>query len=176
MMLAGAAACREASGRPLPREERAAIADSIARQVTAASDLSTPDVVARMMSLYPTAGGVVSASGGTVTTSRDSLEANIRAFWENVGRNMRDPRWEWRSMRIDVLSPNAAAMTATYRIPHRTPAGVAHVVGGAWTAAFERREGRWQIVHEHLSDAPPPSAASDLAIDSAHAHGAPHAK
>ena len=175
MLLAAAAACREASGRPLLREERAAIADSIARQVTAAYDLSAPDVVARMMSLYPTTGDVVSASAGTVVTSRDSLEANIRAFWQNVGRNMRDPRWEWRSMRIDVLSPTSAVMTATYRIPHRTPEGVAHVVGGAWTAVFERREEGWRIVHEHLSDSPPEPPARGAATDGAHAHGAPHA-
>jgi ketosteroid isomerase-like protein len=148
------AACREADGRAPPRAERAAIADSIAREVVAATDLSRPDVVARMMSLYPASGSVVSAAGGRVTTTRDSLEAGIRAFWDNVGHNMREPRWVWRTMRVDVLAPNAAVMTATYRIPHRTPAGMPHVVGGAWTAVFERRDGRWVIVHEHLSDAP----------------------
>jgi len=176
LLLAAASACREASGRALPREERAAIADSIARQVTAAYDLSAPDVVSRMMSLYPATGGVVSASGGTVTASRDTLRANILAFWQNVGRNMREPRWEWRSMRIDVLSANAAVMTATYRVPHRTPAGRPHVVGGAWTAVFERRDGRWVIVHEHLSDAPPDAAPSSSTVpDSAHRHAMPHA-
>lgn len=148
-------ACREANGRALPRAERAAIADSIARLAAAATDLSKPDVVGRMMSLYPATGSVVSAAGGRVTTSRDSLEAGIRAFWDNVGHNMREPRWVWQSMRVDVLAPNAAVMTATYRIPHRTPAGAPHVIGGAWTAVFERRDGRWVIVHEHLSDAPP---------------------
>jgi hypothetical protein len=28
------------------------------------------------------------------------------------------------------------------------------VIAGAWTAAFERRGGRWVIVQEHLSDLP----------------------
>ena len=150
-----AVGCRNAESRQLARAERVAIADSIARQVVAACDLSAPDVVARMMSLYPESGEVVSAAGGRVTTSRDSLQANIRAFWDNVGHNMRDPRWVWQSMRVDVLAPNAAVMTATYRIPHRTPMGMPHEIGGAWTAVFERRGGRWVIVHEHLSDAPP---------------------
>ena len=104
----------------------------------------------------PASGSVVSASGGHVTTTRDSLEAAVRTFWDNVGHNMRDPTWQWTSMRVDVLAPNAAVMTATYRIPHRTPAGAPHVVGGAWTAVFERRAGRWVIVHEHLSDSPSP--------------------
>ncbi len=153
-VLAAGVACRGAAAgdRPLTRAARAAIADTIARQVTRAYDLSAPDVVARMMSLYPATGGVVSASGGRVTTSRDTLERNIRVFWENVGRNMREPRWEWTSMTVDVLSANAAVMTATYRIPHHTPRGEPHVIAGAWTAVFERRAGRWVIVHEHLSD------------------------
>src|SRR5262249_44805711 len=37
----------------LTAEDRRAIADSLARQVKAASDLSQPDVVKRMLSLYP---------------------------------------------------------------------------------------------------------------------------
>jgi hypothetical protein len=31
-----------------------------------------------------------------------------------------------------------------------------HVIGGAWTAVFANRGGRWVIVQEHLSDAPTP--------------------
>jgi ketosteroid isomerase-like protein len=59
-------------------------------------------------------------------------------------------------MRVDVLSPTSAVMTATYRVPHLTPAGQPHVIGGAWTAAFAKRAGEWVIVHEHLSDSPAP--------------------
>jgi len=132
--------------------QRAAIADSLRRLVVAACDLSKPNVVASLMSLYPDSGRVVSAGAGQVHTSRDSLEAGIRAFWENVGHNMRDPRWTWGPMYVDVLGPDAAVLTATYTIPHRTPRGDPHVVGGAWTAAFARRDGRWVIVQEHLSD------------------------
>jgi len=176
-LLASLGACRERDARPLSRAERAAIADSIVQQVTRAYDLGASDAPARMMSLYPTSGGVVSAAGGRVTTSRDTLAANVRAFWENVGRNMREPRWVWESMRVDVLAPNAAIMTATYRVEHRTPAGQPHVIGGAWTAAFERRAGRWVIVHEHLSDVPPyhpstlPPPDSSAAADPHATHG-----
>jgi ketosteroid isomerase-like protein len=67
---------------------------------------------------------------------------------------MRDPQWQWTAMQIDVLSRTAAAMTATYRVPHRTPRGDPHVIAGAWTAVFEKRGGQWVIVHEHLSDRP----------------------
>jgi ketosteroid isomerase-like protein len=100
-------------------------------------------------------------------TSRDSIVRGIRYFWENVGVNMRNPTWVWDSMIIDVLSPDAAVMTATYHIPHRTPANVAHTLGGAWTAVFRRDGSRWVIVQEHLSDAP------EIHGDSAHAHPPP---
>ena len=50
-------------------------------------------------------------------------------------------------------------LTATYSIEHRTPEGRAHAIGGAWTALFEKRGGKWVIV-QHLSDAPPPEATA----------------
>jgi hypothetical protein len=67
---------------------------------------------------------------------------------------MREPRWEWDTTHVDVLAPDAAVLTGVYRIPHRTPRGEPHVVGGVWTAVFALREGRWVIIQEHLSDAP----------------------
>ena len=115
------------------------------------------------MSLYPASGRVISASGGQVTASRDSLAAGIRAFWDNVGRNMRDPKWEWGPMQVDVLAPDAAVVTTTYRVPHLTPAGEPHVIAGAWTAVFQRRAGRWVIIQEHLSDLPAPAPAAAMA-------------
>jgi hypothetical protein len=65
------------------------------------------------MSLYPDSGRVISASAGAVTASRDTLEAGIRAFWDNVGRNIRNPKWLWGQMHVDVLSPEAAVVTVT---------------------------------------------------------------
>lgn len=155
------AACSspESSPRTIPAAEREAIADSLRRLVESAYDLRQPDVVAGFLSLYPDTGRVVSAAAGRVTTTRDSLEAQIRSFWENVGRNMRDPEWIWDGMWVDVLSPDAAVLTTRYRVPHLTPAGEPHTIGGAWTAVFERRDGRWVIVQEHLSDVPPEPAA-----------------
>jgi len=32
-----------------------------------------------------------------------------------------------------------------------------HDLAGAWTALFERRNGKWVIVQEHLSDVPMPA-------------------
>jgi ketosteroid isomerase-like protein len=55
-------------------------------------------------------------------------------------------------MHVDVLARDAAVVTATYRVPHRTPRGEPHTIGGALTAVFQRRDGRWSVVQEHLSD------------------------
>lgn len=144
--------------------ERQAIIDSLTRQIKAAYDITKPNVEQRMLSLYPDTGRVVSASGGRLTLSRDTIAMGIKAFWENIGVNMREPRWIWDQMVFDVLAPNAAVMTATYHIPHRTPTNMAHVIGGAWTAVFQKRGDRWYIVQEHLSDLPPMSDSAMAAM------------
>ena len=151
-----ALACGQGRETGLSDEERREIATAIEQRVKSAYDLRSGDVLKGMLSLYPEDGPVYSASGGSVTTTRDSLEAAIRQFWNYVGRNMRDPKWEWTTMRVDVLSRTSAVMTTTYRVPHLTPAGAPHVIGGAWTAVFARKNGEWVIVHEHLSDSPNP--------------------
>ena len=139
--------------------ERSAIADTLRAMIVSAYDLSKPgDAVARLMSLYPATGTVISASGGQVSTSRDSIEIGLRTFWDNVGKNMRDPKWTWGEMHVDVLARDAAVVTSTYRVPHLTPRGEPHVFAGAWTAVFQRRGGRWVIVQEHLSDVPAATA------------------
>lgn len=134
--------------------DRQAIVDSLTRQVKAAYDLSTPNVEQRLLSLYPPSGRVVSAAGGQVITSRDTLAMGIKAFWDNVGSNMRDPKWIWDDMIFDVPAPNVAVMTARYHIPHLTPRNTPHVLGGAWTAVWEKRGDRWYVIQEHLSDLP----------------------
>jgi hypothetical protein len=102
--------------------------------------------VGRFMSLYPDSGRVISASGGRITTTRARWSRGSNRSTEYVGRNMQDPKWDWGTPQVDVLSPDAAVVTTTYRIPHRTPAGEPHTVAGAWTAVFARRNGKWVIV------------------------------
>jgi hypothetical protein len=150
--IVAAFACGRRSAADMSAAEKTAIADSLKRIVVAAYDLSKPDPVKNLMSLYPAEGRVISASGGVITTTRPQLEQGIKAFWTYVGQNMRSPKWEWTSMNVDVLAPDAAVMTSTYRVPHLTPAGMNHVIGGAWTAVFQKRGGQWVIIQEHLSD------------------------
>ncbi|HEU4747906.1 MAG TPA: DUF4440 domain-containing protein [Gemmatimonadaceae bacterium] len=147
--------CGRSGSSELSAGQKAAIADTLKQLVVSACDLSRPDPVASLMSLYPD-DSLISASGGGVVHTRAQLEQQLRTFWTYVGSNMQKPKWEWTSMDVDVLSPDAAAMTSTYRIPHTTPQGKVHMLGGAWTAVFARRGGRWVVIQEHLSDAPAP--------------------
>lgn len=138
----------------LTSADSTAIADSLRTLVRGAYDLSKGNVVDHMMSLYPSSGRVISTTAGRTTTSRDSLQTAVTAFWQGVGQYMQHPEWTWGTMHVDVLSPNSAAMSVQYTVPHWTDRGAPHVIGGAWTTVWEQREGRWEIIHEHLSDMP----------------------
>ena len=145
----------DASGSAaLSAVRREAIADTIRAAVREAYDLSKGDPVRRFMSLYPDGGRIVSATGGRVSTTRDSLQASINAFWDGVGQHMVRPTWTWGNMEVDVLSRDVAVMTASYLVPHWTDVGRPHVIGGVWTSIWQRQPAGWRIVHEHLSDMP----------------------
>jgi hypothetical protein len=169
-LCAFAAACQSGSAGELPPARRQEIADTLTTLLRSAYDLKAPNPVQRFLSLYPDSGRVVSASGGRITTTREALETGIKSFWTYVGSNMQDPTWIWGKPQVDVLSADAAVVTTTYRIPHRTPAGEPHTVAGAWTAVFERRGGKWVIVQEHLSEIPQEVMAADTADAPAAAH------
>ena len=127
-----------------------------------AYDISKPDAERRMLSLYPTTGRVISANTGHATTTRDSIASAVGEFWRYVGVNMIQPRWEWGEMYVDVLTRDAAVVTATYRIPHHNPRHQPHVLGGAMTVVFRRLGGRWMIIQEHLSDTPQTSDTTGM--------------
>ncbi|MCC6319297.1 MAG: DUF4440 domain-containing protein [Gemmatimonadaceae bacterium] len=161
-LLSGASlllACASGAKDSAPsRAEAAAIADTLRATVRDAYDLSKGDVVRRMMAVYPASGRVISATGGRISTSRDSLQLAIAAFWDGVGQFMVDPTWTWGTMEVDVLSRDAAVMSARYTVPHWTDAGRPHVIGGVWTTVWSRGPGGWHVIHEHLSDLPRPAA------------------
>lgn len=133
---------------------RAQVADSLSTLVRNAYDLNRGDVVAHFMSLYPDSGRVVSATAGRITTTHDSLQASINAFWDGVGQYMVRPEWKWDEINVDVLRRDLAVMTASYVVPHWTDAGRPHVIGGVWTSVWQQTESGWRITHEHLSDMP----------------------
>jgi hypothetical protein len=153
-LLAQLACDPQRAGR-LTSEQKKAIADTVQKLVVDAYDLRRPNAVERLMSLYPATGPVYSTSSGHVSTTRGELQQQIETFCKYVGSNMRNPKWEWTSMHIDVLAPGAAVLTASYRVPHLTPMNMQHVIAGAWTAVFVNRGGRWVVIQEHLSDVAP---------------------
>ncbi len=147
--------------------DRRAIADTLSALVTNAYDLSKPDPAARLLSLYPDSGRIISAVAGRVTTTRDTLAGEIAGFWQRVGRNMQNPRFVLGSTYVDVITRDAAVLTLVYSIPHTTPQGTPHTVSGAWTMLWRRENGRWRIVQEHLSDTPEstaPGLASEVPV------------
>lgn len=140
----------------LTQAEKAEIEDSIRKLVIDTYDLTAPGVVDRLMSLYPDSGPVYSTSSGHIARTRAEVGEQIGTFWRYVGSNMREPKWEWTTMHVDVISPQAAALTASYRIHHLTPDNRPHEIAGAWTAVFVKRGARWFVIQEHLSDVPAP--------------------
>lgn len=142
----------------VPPETRRAIADSLSAMVAQAYDFSAGDAPARLLSLYPDSGRVISASAGHVSSTKDSLVSDIRGFWRGVGQNMKGPKFVLGSTYVDVITRDAVVMTLTYSIPHLTPRNTPHTVSGAWTMLWRRQGGRWMIVQEHLSDTPASSA------------------
>lgn len=141
-------------GDALSATERQVIADSIRALLTSTYTFDAPDPVPRFMRLYPDTGSVVSAASGGFTVARDSVQRALATFWSTTGRFMQRPSWTWGAMKIDVLSRDAAVVTARYTIPHWTPEGRPHVLGGAWTSVWARQGDRWVIIQEHLSDLP----------------------
>lgn len=177
--LLATSACRPAE--QIAPAERRAIADSLSALVVQAYDFSRADAPERLLALYPDSGRIISAVAGRVTTTRDTLAGEIRGFWQRVGQNMRNPRFVLGSTYVDLITRDAAVVTLTYSIPHRTPRDTPHIVSGAWTMLWRRQGGQWRIVQEHLSDtpessAPGPTPADSLAAasDSAAAGAAPH--
>ncbi|MQA89498.1 MAG: DUF4440 domain-containing protein [Gemmatimonas sp.] len=148
----GASGCVETA--PPPGREDAALADTLTTLIEDAYDLERPGAPERMSALYARSDRVVSASGGQMTVSADSVRAGIQRFWLEAGQNMQDAQWRWGEVQVDRLSRDAAVLTGTWSIPHTAPDGNPHVIEGAWTAVFRRLDGEWKIVHEHLS-APP---------------------
>ena len=139
------------SGPPWRAGPDPALADTLKARIESAYDFSRPGVADRMNALYPDSGRVLSASGGQIVISADSIRAGIAAFWRNAGQNMKDPKWVWGEAFADRLGPDAGVLTATWSIPHIAPTGHPHTIRGAWTAVFRRLGGKWMIVAEHLS-------------------------
>ncbi len=144
-VLPGCAGTREAPA------DNAALADTLSGLIAEAYSFDSPDAIERMAGLYAPGEHVVSASGGRLTVSADSVRSGIERFWTLAGQNMRNPRWTWHEVHVERLGDDAAVLTGTWSIPHIALDDQPHVIEGAWTAVFRRINGEWKIIQEHLS-------------------------
>ena len=68
-----------------------------------------------------------------------------------------------KDLDVKFVGENFAWGTATWRADAVKTDGSTEVVYGRWTVLFERRNGRWLIIHEHVSiptASPGPSASA----------------
>src|SRR4051812_49550339 len=90
VLLANACSPGEGAAR-MTASEKKAVADSLKRLVVNTYDLSKPEPVKRLMSLYPDTGRVISASGGGSTTPPPPLGGGDKAVLAYFRQKKREP-------------------------------------------------------------------------------------
>jgi len=150
------AACSTAKP-PLDEMQRTALADSIEQWVAgpylAVFQNPNADTI---LAFYGGGADVAVAENGMVHPSYDSIVATTRAFW---GRPGLTARFTLGSARVNVLSRDAAVITAMLTGAVRDSAGVETPMSIAWTAVLQRAGSGWKIAAEHASSPPPAPAA-----------------
>jgi uncharacterized protein (TIGR02246 family) len=126
----------------LPRQ-RAAIEEAV--KETAWEHLRSKDAETALGFYEPDA---TVASDGDLYASFEAFAQQARVFY----RTLRDIHVAvWDEMHVDVLSPDAAVLTATVRWSSTDTTGVRTDLQGVWTAVFVRRGARWRIRARHES-------------------------
>jgi ketosteroid isomerase-like protein len=150
------AACSTAKP-PLDEMQRTALADSIEQWVAGPylAAHQTPNVDT-ILALYAGGADLAVAANGTIYPSYDSVVAAARAFW---GRPGVTAQLTLGGARVNVLSRDAAVVTAKVTGAVRDSAGVETPMGVAWTAVLQRAGSGWKIVAEHASSPPPAPVA-----------------
>lgn len=70
----------------------------------------------------------------------DDVATQITSYWANATET-------W----VEVLGPDAGVVAFVFRGGVETPDGATYDYDGALTYVYERRGGRWQVVHIHES-------------------------
>lgn len=91
---------------------------------------------------------VKAVSNGYLYPSFEELRGEVEAFYETLAEV---DVATWDEMIIDVLSAEAAAVTATFRWSSRDTSGIRTDLQGVWTAVWVREDQRWQIRARHES-------------------------
>jgi len=152
------AAC-SMSKPPLDEMQRTALADSIEQWVAGpyVAVYQHPNVDS-ILAFYGSGADLAVAENGMVFPSYDSIVATTRAFW---GRPGLTAHFTLGGAHVNVLSREAAVVTAMLTGGVRDSAGVETPMSAAWTAVLQRAgSGGWKIVAEHASW-PPAAPASE---------------
>ena len=142
---------------PLDEMQRTALADSIEQWVAGPylAVYQHPNVDS-ILAFYASGAELASAENGMVFPSYDSIVATTRAFW---GRPGLTAHFTLGGAHVNVLSREAAVITAMLTGGVRDSAGVETPMSAAWTAVLQRAGSGWKIVAEHASSPPPAPVA-----------------
>jgi len=154
------AAC-SMSKPPLDEMQRTALADSIEQWVAGpyVAVYQHPNVDS-ILAFYGSGADLAVAENGMVFPSYDSIVATTRAFW---GRPGLTAHFTVGGAHVNVLSREAAVVTAMLTGGVRDSAGVETPMSAAWTAVLQRAgSGGWKIVAEHASWPPAAPAAEPV--------------
>ena len=133
---------------PLTPEVRARVEDSVRAWIARGdSALNRRDVEAIVAEQADSTG--MTSNGDYGVSTRDSVRSGFK-YLEHV----RSASISQKIRRLDVLAPDAAAVTTEFDFASVDSAGKRHAVSGAWTAVVAQRGGRWVSLQEHSSMRP----------------------
>jgi uncharacterized protein (TIGR02246 family) len=140
-------------GAYLSEAQRRAVEDTVRKLIDATNRAVALRDVGALMRLYPDTGALSSAYNGRLVTSRDSVEATARAFFQDP--KISTLKTTTDRVRVDVLAPDAAAFTVIGTLGWSEPTGKTVTLPHAWSGVFVNRGGRWVILQEHDSGPAP---------------------
>ncbi len=142
---AGAAS---ATNTPLNDSQRKAMEDSASAFIARALQLARRPDSASIAALYPASGDILVVLNGAAITSRDELGRMISEETHQPGMQI-----TFDSRKVDVLAPDAAAITTTFTVVGTDPkTRKKQTVKGAWTSVIALRDGAMRIIQSHQSN------------------------
>ena len=132
--------------KPIDPERRAAVEEAVKQ--AAWDHLLAKDAAQALNHYEPDA---IIASNASLYPSLEGFAADAREFYDTL-RQVDLAVWD--EMHVQVLSEDAAVLTATVRWSSTDTAGVRLDLKGVWPAVYMLRNGRWRICTRHESFAP----------------------
>jgi len=148
VLLFGVASCRAGNQAELSEAQRTHVSSAVREVVDSA--------FAAIVRVDPPALMRTFAAGPEATFSGDGV---IVAGHDSISRFFQAALATWRAVdsaslqnvRVAVLGPDAAVVTANYRERVTDKAGAVFWNAGAWTSTIARRDGQWKVVDAHAS-------------------------